>query len=255
MKTKPIFLGVFLCFLISSLWGQEEKRKFISLETGMDFISCESPEKDYIRRDIDPYSYGYVTDHLRSLLHTNYFGAKFEYRMLDNLLGIAAGVRYTRMVSSIGKTSYWSDTPDFFFVLFGQDGITTEFAKVREIIQKSDYLGIPLEIRIYPYKERVFNVYYKVGAAFNFNVRTKEDVVFFNDDMESYQDDVSKIIEEPYPFYSSFHLGIGFKVGKFAKPGFNIEVCVPAGMLTTAKSGFVTPQAGGGFQFMIRLPL
>jgi hypothetical protein len=255
MKTKFLFFSVFVFILIASLKGQEEKRKFLYVETGIDFISCEAPDKDYIRGDIDPYNYGYVTDQLRSLLHMEYLGVKLEYRFLNNLFGAVGGLRYTRMVSSIGKTSYWSETPDFFYVLYSQDGTTTEYAKVREIVQKSDYLGLPLELRIYPNKDYAVNVYYKLGAAFNLKIRNKKDMVFFNEAMEPYRDEIYQVTEDPGPFYASFYLGVGLKVGKLAKPGANLEVCFPVGILPADEPAFVTPQAGGGFQLMVRIPL
>jgi hypothetical protein len=253
MKNKFILICAFLSLLTGSIRGQDAKRKFLFLETGIDFISCDQPDKDYIRGDIDPYSYGYVKDQIRCLMHLKYIGIKFEYRMVNNLIGLSGGLRYSRMISSIGRTSYWSDIPDFFYVQFWEDGTTTEYAKVREIIQRSDYLGIPLELRIYPYKDRLINVYYKVGASFNINVSSKSDVGFFNDFMESYQNDVVKVIEGASPNYATYHLGIGLKVGKLAKPGFVLETSIPVGMIIPDNS-FVTPQSGGGFQFMVRIP-
>jgi hypothetical protein len=236
------------------LKGQEEKRLFLFVEAGIDFISCESPEKDYIRGDIDPYNYGYVTDQLRSLLHTEYLGVKLEYRFLNNLIGTSGGLRYTRMISSIGKTAYWSDTPDFFYVLYKQDGLNTSYAKVREFVQKTDYLGIPLEIRIYPNKDWALNIYYKLGAAINLKIGNKKEVVFYNDEMKPYSDEISRITEDPGPFHASLYVGAGLKLGKLAKPGANLEICFPVGILPSGEPGFVTPEAGGSCKLMIRIP-
>ena len=255
MKTKFLLSGIAAFFLVNSLSGQEGKRPFLFVETGIDFISCESPEKDYIRGDIDPYNYGYVTDQLRSLLHMEYLGVKLEYRLLNDLLGAAGGLRYTRMISSIGRTAYWSDTPDFFYVLYKQDGLTTEYAKVREIVQKTDYLGIPLELRIYPNKDWAINVYYKLGATFNVRIRNKKEVVFYSDAMKPYSDEISRVTEDPGTFHASLYLGAGLKIGKLAKPGANFEISFPIGILPSGEPGFVTPQAGGGCQLMVRIPL
>ncbi|MBN2762665.1 MAG: outer membrane beta-barrel protein [Bacteroidales bacterium] len=254
MKTKFLFLGVFLLSLTYFLKGQEEKQKFLYVETGIDFISCESPEKDYIRGDIDPYSYGYVTEQLRSLLHQEYVGVKFEYRLLKNLLGISGGFRYTRMISSIGKSTYWSEASDFFYVLSRQDGTTTEYAKVREIVQKSDYLGVPVELRIYPNKDYAVNIYYKIGATFNLNIINKEEGLFYSEEMNPYRDEVSNVTEDPLPFYASVNLGAGLKIGKQAKPGANFEVSFPVGIIPSDENAFVTPQMGVGFQLMVRIP-
>lgn len=262
MKNKFISLSVFLCILAGYATGQDEKRTFLYIGTGIDFIGCEPPEKDYIRGDIDPNPYDnvtfgpdYVTDEIRSLLHADFLCVKFEYRVLNRKLGIAGGLRYTRVVSSIGRPSYFSDSPEYFYLQYAQDGTNTEYAKVREIIQRSGYAGIPLEFRIYPYEPRRVNLYFMAGGSFNFNVLNRTEIVFYKEEMEPYEEEVSESIEDPYPFYASLHLGAGLQIGRPGKPGFNLEICVPAGMITTGETGFVDPDTGIGFRLMFRLPL
>jgi hypothetical protein len=255
MKTKFILTGAFLCILTGSLSGQDKKLSFLFLESGVDFISCVQPENAYTRADVDPLYYEYAADRIRGLMYIEYFGVKFERRMVKNLLGVSAGLRYNRMISSIGKTSYWSDSPDFFYVHYKEESTTTEYAKVMEINQKSHYIGIPVELRIYPYKDRSVNVYYKLGASFNLKIASRIQIVFKDDSMNPYESEVAGIIESASPYFASFNLGIGLKVRKLTKPGFNLEVSVPVGIVIPDHSGFVTPQTGGGFQLMIRMPL
>jgi hypothetical protein len=255
MKTKLILTGILLLFLGISLLGQEKKPMFLYLESGIDFISCEQPSKEYIRADIEPYYDYFAASQIRALMHNNFFGVRFEYRLAKNLLGISGGLRYTSMMTSIGKPAYWSDSPEFFYVHYLTDGMNTFYAKVLELNQKSDFIGIPVELRIFPYQERLINIYYKAGASVNINVGSKTDVVFFNDDMNHYEEEVADIVEEPSSYYGSLNLGIGIKVGKLQKPGFVIEANFPVGIFTPGKMSFVTPQAGIGVQVMIRVPL
>jgi hypothetical protein len=255
MKTKFILTGAFLYLLAGSIYGQEKKFRFLYLESGIDFISCEQPDKDYIRADVDPYYYNFVSDHIRSLMHNEYIGVKFEYRLVKNLLGLSGGLRYNRMISSIGKTSYWSESPDFFYVNFWNDAFSTEYAKVLEINQKSDYVGIPVELRIYPYKDYPVNVYFKAGAAFNLLAGSQTNLVFQDEAMNKNEENVAEVIERPSSYFASFHLGIGLKVGKLTKPGFILEASIPVGIVTPDKATLVTPQAGAGVQFMVRIPL
>jgi hypothetical protein len=259
MKFKFLLTCVLLLLLAVSLSGQEVKKqknlKFIYLESGIDFISCEQPDKDYIRADVDPYYYNFVSDHIRSLLYDEYFGVKFEYRLVKNLLGLSGGLRYNRMVSSIGKTDYWTESPDFFYVSFWSDATSTEYAKVLEINQKSDYIGIPVEIRIYPYKDYPVNVYFRAGGSLNLLAGSQTNLVFQDKTMDPYVRNVASVIEKPSSYFVSFHLGVGLKVGKLTKPGFILEASVPVGIVTPDKATFVTPQAGAGIQFMVRIPL
>jgi hypothetical protein len=161
------------------------------------------------------------------------------------------------MESSLGKESYWSNSSDFFYLLFSQEGTKTEYMKVKEIDQVTGYIGIPLELKIYPYiKERKTNiyVYYKIGSDFNFRIHSRTSAVFSNDAMEQYEDAIGDVVEKPWSFYSSVHLGIGFRIGKHEKPGVNIEFLYPAAIWGQDKQGLVNPEGGGGVQVNVRLP-
>jgi hypothetical protein len=241
--------------LTNSIRGQDEKRKFIYLETGIDGISCVAPDKFYLRSVSDQSSYDDYTDKIKALMTLEYLGIKIEYRIANNLFGVSSGLRYTRMIASIVKSSYNSNAPDFFYVNFNQDGMNTEYAKVRELKQNTSYLGIPLELRYYPKKERRIRLYYKAGVSFNLQVGSKSDIAFVNAGMEPYRNDVLKVVEKASPYYTTFHLGLGLKVGKFEKPGICIEAYAPIGVIFPDNSYFVYPIAGGGIQIMARIPI
>jgi hypothetical protein len=255
MKTKFILLAFFLCILTNSIKGQDEKRKFLFLETGIDGIGCSTPDKDYIRAVNDPLESEYYSDKIKALMMLECIGLKFEYRTVNNKFGFSGGLRYTRMNASIGRDSYMSSAPDYFYVNYSQNSLNTEYAKVRELNQKTDYLGIPIELRIYPYKDRKVSFYYKAGVSFNLKFNSKSDIVFYNNFMETYRNDVIKVIEKAAPYYTTFNFGIGLKVGKSEKPGFSVEVNAPLGVIFPDKSYFVKPQAGGGVQIMARIPI
>jgi len=254
MKTKPVVLFIFLLTLISSLHSQEKRIKYFSFETGMDFISCAPPDKDYIRGDVTPNPYYYEPSYMMALLYKNYVGAKVEVRLANNKLGLAGGLRFTRMESSLGKNSYWSGRSDFLYLLYRQQGTVTEYLKIKEISQVTNYLGIPLELRVYPYAEHFIQLYYKIGADFNVRVRKKTTVDFYDPAMQTYEKEVGRVVEDPWTFYSTVQLAIGLKIGKTPISGINIEACAPVAILANYKSTFVTPQAGGGFQVNVRFP-
>jgi hypothetical protein len=258
MKTVNfIILLLMTLFSIPAAGQEEEKQRIFFIEAGMDFISAEPPGKEYIRADVDQYYSDFAATTTRGLLNKNYLGIKYETRILNKKIGLLSGLRYTRMVSSLGKETYWSGSPDFFYLLFSQDETKTEYMKVKEINQVAGYLGIPLELRIYPYKkERKTNVYvyYKIGSDFNFRIHSKTNAVFSNDAMNQYEDAIGNIVEKPWSFYSSVHLGIGFRIGKHEKPGANIEFLFPAAIWGEDKQSLVNPEAGGGVQINVRLP-
>jgi hypothetical protein len=261
MKTKFILLGILLCILTNSIRGQdkekskEEKHKFLIIEPGIDIMSCAAPEKDYLRALSDPYITDYVSDYINAQMQLQYLGVKVEYRVMNNQIGLSPGIRYTRMATSISRSTYQSDKPDYFYINFNRNGLNTEYAKIRELSQNVSYLGIPFEVRYYPKKVRRINVYYKAGASFNFKVASKSDVLFSNASMERYQKDVLKVVEKACPYYTTLNLGLGIKVGKSEKPGFFVETSLPVGVYLPGTSHFVKPEAGFGFQILVRVPL
>ncbi len=256
MKTKFVLFILTLSLLTNTIWGQEEqKHKFVFLESGIDGIACYSPEKDYIRAVNDPSLVAYSTDKIKALMVLKYIGIKFEYRIIKNSIGLSGGLRYTRMNTSIGRTSYLTNSPDFFYVSFNHDGLNTEFAKVRELSQKVNYLGVPLELTYYPVNPKVIAFYYRAGVSFNVKLSSESDVLFFNDLMKTYRNEVIRVVEKACPYYTTFNLGLGLKVGKSEKPGFFIEAYAPIGVIYPDNSYFVKPLAGGGFRIMARVPI
>jgi hypothetical protein len=254
MKKRLVLLLIFIPVFTLSVLGQEDKRKFIFLEAGIDGIGCAAPDKEYIRA-VNDQNFEYYSDQIKSLMTINYFGFRFEYRVLNNLFGLSTGLRYSRMVTSIGRDSYLSSDVDYFYLNYNQSGINTEYAKVLEINQKGDYLGIPLEVRLYPRKEHKIKIYYKVGASFNLRVHSKSDISFFNKSMEQYQSDVIKVVENSSPNFTTFHIGLGLKIGKSNKPGISIETYTPIGVRFPKGSFLVDPLAGSGFQLIVSVPL
>ncbi len=266
MKNKTILLTliIYLVFILPVM-GQDEKKRFFYIDAGVDFIGCKAPEKDYIRDDVNPYYYYYYyndyfndnsAESINALFYKYYFSVKGEYKVLNNVFGLTSGIRYTHLESSIGKVMYWRNSSSFFYVLYKEEGNNSEYARVKEIVQNSHYLGIPLELKIYPNpsKDWWVNVYYKIGADLNIHIHTKEVISFYNDEMKAHQDEVSAVIEDPYAMVGSAFLGVGLKLGKNRFTGVNIEACVPTFVFTSNTSGLVKPVGGGGFQFNIRLP-
>ena len=235
MKKSIILLIIFIPVLNKYTWGQDVKLKCLSLEAGIDGIGCAEPDKEYIRA-VNGQNFDYYSDKIKSIMTINYIGLKFEYRVINNLFGLSAGLRYSRMNTSIGRDSYLSSGPDYFYLNYTQSDLITEYAKVCEINQKGDYFGIPLEVRFYTRKERRIKLYYKAGLSLNLKVHSKSDISFFNESMEQYQADVIKVVENPSPNFTTFHLGLGLKIGKPDKPFWKgtctYVVCQGATLLT-----------------------
>ncbi|MFC1734301.1 hypothetical protein ACFL6I_28695, partial [candidate division KSB1 bacterium] len=187
--------------------------------------------------------------------HKWYAGIKIERRAKNNKLGLLTGLRYTRVNSSFGKSYTWLDNDGYFYLLYKQEGTTTEYLKIKEVNQYSDYLGIPLEIRHFPFNPRFFRFFLKAAAEFNYRLSTTNDVVFNNDKMESFQAGVAEKFGEPDNFFSMLYFALGLKLGNDNKTNVSLEAVFPSFYLSDNTSSLVIPQYGGGFQINIQIPL
>lgn len=253
MKIKAFLTLLYLYSVSVYSSAQDARLRFLFVDAGTDFIFCENPDKDYIRADVQPYLYSDVASNIKSLLARQYASVRIEYRSANNKFGLSGGLRFSYMQSMIGKDTYWTGTPNFFYVRYKTDGLNTEYAKVRELYQRSSYIGIPLELRIYPNRDYSVNVYYIIGTSFNAKITSRSGITFYDDNMEQYKSEVLKVIEKPINYYSTLSLGIGLKIRKLEKTGIHIEAALPVAMFTPSKS-FVRPVAGTGLQISLRFP-
>lgn len=235
--------------------SQETQQKFIGAEAGSVFIESEMINMDYIRGDMPSYSGGYSSKSLTSFTYKNYVGIKPEFFSLNNKFGIMAGLRFSSSTNSVGKSNYWVGNTDYFYFLYRQDGVNTEYLKVKEINQTCDYLGIPVEISIFPFKPHFFRFYCKLGTEINVRLQTKTDIVFNEDAMEIYQQELAAKVGQPGAFSFSAYGACGLRLGKQSRPSVSIEATLPYLFLTHESSGLINPLIGGGFQVNFQIPI
>ncbi|MBK9356853.1 MAG: hypothetical protein IPN08_05615 [Bacteroidales bacterium] len=150
MKIR-LFLGILLLPVLSlSSGAQTPLQKYLGVEAGIIFISAKMPEIDFIRGDIPAYPGGYSSTYLKSYMNKGYTGIKGEVLSRNNKFGFSAGLRYIQMNSSVGRNTYWTGNTNYFYLMYRQDGVNTEYLKVKELDQRTSYLGIPLEARFSP---------------------------------------------------------------------------------------------------------
>lgn len=256
MISRWPILATFFIFGTSNSFSQYPRLKYIGLESGMTFISCEMPDMNYIRGDIPNYATGFSTSSLTNLSYLWYAGIKGEIFSLNDRFGLQAGLRFSQVSNTIGKEEYWGSNTNYFYWLFRQQGTETEFLKIKEIGQKTGYLGIPVEIRYFVSRRpHVFQLYGKAGAVLDFKVNSNTNVVFKDPDMEIFEKDISDQVKRPGPVSFAMYVGSGFKIGTDQKPSVSIEACFPYFILTPHSFGMLYPYFGGGFQLTFQLPI
>lgn len=257
---NSVVLFVFLlCCVLEPSLAQKTYLKFLGVETGKIWYENEMLKMDYIRGDVPFYYTGRKsTSYANSSIFLVYAGIKPEFIFFKNKLGITAGLNYTRMKSSIMKGENGSNSNDYFFYfLYRQNGVNTEYLKIKEINQKSDYLGIPIEIRYFLFKPRPFRFYIKLGAEFSYCLQTKTNVDFLDKAMEIYKQGVIEKYDQPKAFNTLLNGAVGFRFryGKDSKPEISVEIRILSVFLTSRPSSLADPKNGLGFQFEIQIPL
>ena len=256
MKIKIVFLIFFLSYYTGFSLAQETRLKYIGIEGGMTSIESEISEMDYLRGSMPSYYMGYSNNSITSLSYKSFTGIKFEIFSLSDRFGLLGGIRFSCMNSSIGKSNYWTDNTNYFYWLYRQDGINTEYLTVKEVNQKSDYIGIPIEIRYFTARRpRLCRIYFKLGIEINYLLKSKTGIVFNNPAMNFYEKDLIAMVEQPEKISSSIYCGGGFKIGRDQKPSVSFEACMPYIFLTSRSSGLLHPLFGGGFQLNFQIPI
>lgn len=253
MKISAVFLFAF-CFCTSISSAQETRKSYLGIETGLTFIAGEMPEMDFVRAEIPSYTGGTSDNNLTSIMSERFIGIKNEYFSLNGRLGVSGGLRVTWTNSSIGKNGYALNSQDFFYMLYREDGINTEYLKVKEINQTTDYIGLPVEARYFLFAPQAFRLYVKLGAVINYRLNTKTNAVFKDDAMEPYQNDVTAFVRQPGSFSSAIYAAAGVRLGGAPNPAVSLEVCLPYLFLTSGSAGLLNPAAGTGLQLNAQIP-
>ncbi len=256
MKRNLLFITIFLVSFSFKGLAQEARQKYIVPEYGIDILDNELLFKDNIRGDVpNYYKLEEPADNLQHLFYKYYAGLKCEIFSGNQKFGFSSGIRYTRMHALLGKDAYSGSSANFFYLLYAQTGVTTEYLRIKQIEQKSNYLGIPLEMRYFAVNLDPFMGYLKVGFEFDYKIQTKTNVKFQDNSMNTYQDDVTKMVGKPRSLTSVLYASAGIRWGTPSKPCVNMEINLPAVFLLSESEGLVNPQAGSGFQISLQIPL
>lgn len=259
IKSVRFFSIVVLIFFYKFIIAQDysvnlDRSKFISFETGIDFLNSDIPEFDFIRGDIDAYGTGSSTNHLTAYFQKFYFGVACEIRTKNNLFGLSSGLRFSRINNSLGEESYWYERGEHYYVLLSQEETTTHYLRVEEVNGSSNYLGIPVELRILPFQPRKFNLYFKLGLECSFLLNYSSNVIFIKESMNIYEEEIIDKFDSPDRVFLAGHAAIGFNISLRHKAYLNFELDLPTAILSEYSSGLVEPDIGAGFRLFVQVP-
>jgi len=258
-----IYCGLILFPL--SIHAQKEKGKIgnrIGIEMGFHEFFGNTIVPDQVRsiKAVDvfetdyygDYYYGGYNDKSAHAIDKIYFGVKYEALFSNNNIGISTGLRFSQLSAQLDHSRKY----DSFIWLLRQNEQATDYLTIRSIKQKNHYIGIPLEIRVFPKRrDYFFKQYFKIGGAFNYRFSTNYDVDFQEPAMSKYADEVGDKIRKPCTFSGFIFPALGFRWGKNNYPWVNLEFQFPGFMIAQYKHAFVDPDVGFGMQLSIQIPL
>lgn len=248
-----ILLTLTCCLIIVSAHAQDEPRiKLIGLEAGADVLLVEVSEHDNIRAEASYYSD--AEKNIRGFGSKFYSGIKAEVRSRNNKFGFSAGLRYTRLNTTLGKGyySYYSgSTSDFFYFMVEQTDNSIEYFRVEEINENSDYIGIPLSVNYSPFGEHLFTFYFKAGIEVNYRLSTTTTVTFVDPAMKQYNDDVVDQLQDVGRMNAMLNTAGGCRIKAHPRLTLSLEAG-PSAFLTENNSRVVNTLGSFGGQFNVQ---
>jgi hypothetical protein len=224
----------------------QDRIKLLGIETGINFLEAQMTDNQRIRASSSQYyDDGYAPDNTEAHIQRTYGGVKAEMHSLSGVFAFCSGVRYSRISNSISKQY----SPDYFYYLFRQSETTTEYLRIKEIDQVTSYISVPVEMRIFFYRQRKFRLYCLVGTEFGYSVASKNKVEFDDPSMEQHESELSATIEKPASFYYAVNGRGGLVIGG-DKPFLDIGITLPM-LISRSASTLSEPGVGGGFHLQV----
>jgi hypothetical protein len=175
---------------------------------------------------------------------------------LGNRVGLSTGLHFVEMKTDFAPTS------SYFYWQMPSNGLTTNYIRVRNIDQRKQYIGIPLEVKWFMSKKNLSVMpYLKVGFALDYCLNTTTAVHFQDAAMEKYSNEIKSRLPETSSFFASVYPAVGLRFGKENydsqwNPWLNIEVRLGETVLSENLSSFTKNNiADFGAQIALQIPL
>jgi hypothetical protein len=256
-KRQRLIGAALLAVGFTSIAQAQELRRFnLGVDVGTSTYCTDLRENQAIRATssvtlFDPNG----SYELETTTNRHYYGLKAEFISSNGYIGLSTGLRYTQIKSTLKREDWLEYGKTKFYVLYSQNGATTEYAQVEKIKQQADYLGIPLDFRLYTMRPRFFRLFLNLGFDFSVKVADKTRIDFLNTVMNPYEDQVGKALGTPATFLATFNPGLGFKLGSNDGINVSFQVNLPSYITSTKASTLATSGLGIGAQFSIYYPL
>ena len=258
MKLKSVFLMLFVSATFMPLCAENPVRLSVGVEFGGNEVSTSLNEKWNIRQDVGTNYYGYNSsvNSVATNMYVSHFAVKPEIRLFDDKLAFSSGLRFSNVLSDVSIWGNQMDDAGYFYLRYNTAGLNTEYAKVRTMNESTNYLGIPLEVKLIPFMFWRMDFYVKTGVEFNFKLSSKTEIDFVNDAMNEFEptiiDNVGLKVNN---LYSTWSTALGVSLGNKNRLQYNIELLLPSFFITKNNSTLVNADMFTGFRCSIQFPI
>jgi len=256
MNLKWFIYSFFLVYSAGISIAQETPDQYIGFDWGFAFFKSKPSDTDHIRGDVTSFHTESSTSGLVCISFRSSSGVKFETYRVNSRIGLAAGLRFSKFVQNMGKWGLLATGVNHFYWLYNQEGVITDYARVKSISQTSNYMGFPAEIRFFASNSyRRVRLYFKAGAEMEIRLRTKTEIRFKYDSMKSFENVVTSQVSKPSFFGMTLYNCIGLNIGGGRKPSLGLEAFIPVLNRRPGSPGLLSNIYGGGLQFNLQIPV
>lgn len=261
MKLKTVFLMLVTSVAYVPLCAENPVRLLVGVEFGGNEVSTSLNEKWNIRQDVGSNYYGYNSSNysnnsVSTDMFVSHFAIKPEISFFEDKLAFSSGLSFSNVLSGISIWGGQTDNADYFYLRYNNTALNSEYAKVKAINESSNYLGVPIEVKVIPFSFLKMDFYLKAGIELNFKLSSKTEIDFVNDAMNEFEPAIiDNLGLKVNNLYSTWSTALGVSLGNKNKLHYNIEILLPSYFITNNNSTLVNNDMFTGFRFSIQLPV
>jgi hypothetical protein len=257
MNLKKVFIFTAMVFCSVLSFSENPAKLSILVEFGGNGVSPSLNESWNIRQDVGAYSSNYSSssNYVMAMSVMN-FAVKPEIYFFKNKVALSSGLRFSNVMSDLSVAGSSSNYSNFFYLRYSTTGLNTEYVRINSISESTNYLGIPIDVKVVPFSLWKLDFYLKTGIELGYKLTSKTKIDFVNESMAPYsQSIIDNVGLKTNNLYSTWSTSWGVTFGNANKLRYNLEFLLPSFFITKNNSTIVNGNMFTGFKCSIQFPI
>lgn len=255
---KQISMLFFVFFLMQiSAFGQSKYEYYLNVDVGVGNMNGEMNNQWSVRQDQSSTYGGYssVSSSIFSDAYQQYISIKPEI-VFSKRISLLSGVRLTQIRSEI--IPY--DRGSYFFLRSKETNpLSIDYFRVTSISEKSNYLSIPIELKINIFQPDFWGglaFYGRLGGSVGFLLHSSNKIDFLNLPMEKYEREIIDAMNvKPNSALSMIYGGFGISYQVKNRPTFSLDLPLFAVLFSENNSTLTSNASSSIIQFTVGIPI